>query len=960
MPPRDLAPQEGILTDVPGYPQPALSDRFEIIREIGRGGMAIVYLAHDRRHDRKVALKVLRPELQSSVSGERFLREIRFAAQLQHPHILPLHDSDIADGAVFYVMPFVEGESLRDWLRRSGRLSIADAVSIALQVADALAFAHERGVVHRDIKPENILLTRRTSSGAEPFALVADFGIARAVYEGEGDPLTITGIVVGTPAYMSPEQAGGDRSIDARSDLYSLGCVLYEMLCGHPPFSGDNTRGLIVEQMLNTPTPVSELRKDVPDDVDAIVRTAMAKHPGDRFVSAEAMAAALRSAAAGITASLQRPRPARARLLGTPARKAAAAGAIVLVLGVTTTVVDGWSSGIAFTERDWIVVADVANHTGDSVFDRSLTSALMTAIQQSQHVNVVPRSRVREVLRLMENPDTAALDDSTAIQVALRIGSPVVLSTEITRIDSVYELAARLVDPTSRTPLRTAAERADGRAQVLEALDRLVGRVRRALNEPSFAVRASAPLPAVTTSSLEALKRYADGSVEWSNGRYPRARELFDQALQYDSLFAQAQVAMGASYYLTNLRPEGEKYFVKAESRLPRLSERERLLLGARIAGWRGKRDQEAALLNTYLAAYPRDEVAWYNLGTSYFQSRRCEDALSAFSRTLQLDSNHVSARVNSAMCLMQLDKPHDAAAMFRSAMQRSPSIVTSGNLNHEFGTILQAAGEPAEARRVYEMLLTDKPTDRSRALRSLGLFEMVNGRFDSASALLREAILQTRIHEAPISEFRNRLYLAVALQHLGRRPAARAQLDTAHRIFRRTYLEPWLLAYGGRLLFRDGDVRRGREMRDSLVARMADGNLNDLTARDVLDAELARAEGRPEEAVRILEVAYGRPSSSGPYVLESLAEALADQGRLEDAAARYQELAAMRTFGWEAQEGGLLAPFRLGQIAEARADTAGALRWYGQFVDRWPDGDATIVEAVQAKRRIAALSGPG
>jgi tetratricopeptide (TPR) repeat protein len=297
---------------------------------------------------------------------------------------------------------------------------------------------------------------------------------------------------------------------------------------------------------------------------------------------------------------------------------------------------------------------------------------------------------------------------------------------------------------------------------------------------------------------------------------------------------------------------------------------------------------------------------------------------------------------------------------MFRTAMAISPGIVTSGNLNHEYGNLLQEAGEPEEARGVYEMMLTSRPDERSRGLRSLALFEMVSGRFDSSAKLLREAIVQTRVQNAPISEFRNRLFLTVALQHLGRREAARAQLDTAYRLFQKTYLEPWLLTYGGRLFIRDGDLKRGKELRDSLSARMTQGNRDDITARDVLDAEIARAEGRPSEAASTLEIAYGRKGSNSPYVLESLAEALADNGDLDGAASRYRELLEDRTTGWEGQEGGLLAPFRLGQIAEAKSDTAAALRWYGQLLDRWKTGDSTIVEVGLARRRIAALSGPG
>jgi serine/threonine-protein kinase len=209
----------------------ALADRYRIERELGAGGMATVYLAQDLKHDRKVALKLLKPELAAVLGAERFVAEIRTTAQLQHPHILPLHDSGQADGFLYYVMPYVEGETLRDRLNRERQLPVSDAVRIATEVAGALDYAHQHGIVHRDIKPENVLL----SSG---HAVVADFGIARAVGAAGGEQLTATGMAIGTPAYMSPEQSAGMSDVDGRSDTYALASVLYEMLAGEPPFTG--------------------------------------------------------------------------------------------------------------------------------------------------------------------------------------------------------------------------------------------------------------------------------------------------------------------------------------------------------------------------------------------------------------------------------------------------------------------------------------------------------------------------------------------------------------------------------------------------------------------------------------------------------------------------------------------------------------------------------------------------
>src|SRR6267143_14122 len=225
----------------------ALADRYRLEGQLGAGGMATVYLAHDVRHDRKVALKVLRPELAAVIGAERFLHEIKTTANLQHPHILPLFDSGGVEGTVFYTMPYVEGESLRDRLVREKQLPIDDAVRIAREVADALGFAHSHDVIHRDIKPENILF----EAG---HAVVSDFGIARAINAAGGDRLTETGLAVGTPSYMSPEQAAGSRELDGRSDLYSLACVVYEMLGGEPPFTGPTIES-VVRQHLTAEAP---------------------------------------------------------------------------------------------------------------------------------------------------------------------------------------------------------------------------------------------------------------------------------------------------------------------------------------------------------------------------------------------------------------------------------------------------------------------------------------------------------------------------------------------------------------------------------------------------------------------------------------------------------------------------------------------------------------------------------
>jgi len=309
--------------------QSALVDRYRLDREIGAGGMATVYLAQDVRHDRQVALKVLRPELAAVIGAERFLAEIKLTANLQHPHILPLFDSGEADGYLFYVMPFVEGETLRDRLNRDKQLPVAEAVRITIEVASALDYAHRRGVVHRDIKPENILLH-------EGQALVADFGIALAASKAGGSRMTETGMSLGTPHYMSPEQAMGEREITARSDVYALGCVLYEMLTAEPPFTGATAQAVVARVVTESPRALVPQRHTIPRHVEAAVLTALEKLPADRFATAAEFADALKDKNFASSVSLE---PAAAAGAAAPtAGGRRRPGPVVMVLAVALAV----------------------------------------------------------------------------------------------------------------------------------------------------------------------------------------------------------------------------------------------------------------------------------------------------------------------------------------------------------------------------------------------------------------------------------------------------------------------------------------------------------------------------------------------------------------------------------------------------------------------------------------------
>src|SRR5258705_2400392 len=376
--------------------------------------MAMVYLARDPKHERFLALKTLRPEIAMALGRERFLREIKLAARLQHPNILGVYDSGDAGGTLYYVMPFVEGESLRDRRTREPQLPLEEALQIAREVADALAYAHSHDVVHRDIKPENIML-----SGGH--AIVTDFGIARAVSAAGGDKLTETGLAIGTPAYMSPEQASGTGQVDRRSDIYSLGCVLYETLAGQPPFTGPTAQAIMARHSLDSVPRLRVVRQTIPDELEAVINRALAKVPADRYATAEQFAAAM-TAASTRTVSPVTPghRPTR-----RPWCKPALAVPLVAVVAGLGWMVFGRkgnagpaSGGLDPHRVAVLYFADASPDSSLGYLADGLTEALIGDLGQVRTLDVVSRSGVapfrgREVAR---DSVARALDAGTIVE----------------------------------------------------------------------------------------------------------------------------------------------------------------------------------------------------------------------------------------------------------------------------------------------------------------------------------------------------------------------------------------------------------------------------------------------------------------------------------------------------------------------------------------------------------------
>ena len=487
---------------------------YRILSRLGRGGMGEVYLAQDLTLDRKTALKFLPANQTVDESARKRLeREAHSAARLDHPFICKIYEVVRSDDRPFIAMEYVEGLTLREELA-TGALPLPRAIRIASELAEALDLAHQRGIVHRDLKPSNVMLT------PDGHVKVMDFGLAKQVMA-VGDEfasigtmtVTQTGDLAGTLAYMSPEQLRA-TPIDARSDVFAFGLLFHEMVTGVHPFRRPSPIST-TDAILNEPEPPLDDRvHDAPPLLAHLIGRCLAKDREHRYQSMRDVRIELNALAGDSTASSRRPivRPRR-----QPRWWAAAAIAGAVAIGAVA--VWRWpvwppfsQRPLAFNERDWIVITDFENLTGDAVFDRSLRAAFEVGIAQSQFVNVFPPGRIQGTLRRMQKPAVDRLDEPLASEIAAREGVRAVFAGSIAQVGEVYSLTARVIDPHSRQAVLTESVQASGKNEVLPALDRLATRVRRSLGESLAGIsRQRVPLPNATTSSLEALKMYADG-----------------------------------------------------------------------------------------------------------------------------------------------------------------------------------------------------------------------------------------------------------------------------------------------------------------------------------------------------------------------------------------------------------------------------------------------------------------
>jgi serine/threonine-protein kinase len=963
----------------------ALAPRYVVQRELGAGGMAVVYLAEDPRHERPVAVKVMRSELAAALGPERFLREIRIAARLRHPHIVPLYDSGEADGLLYYVMPYVQGESLRDRLRRERQLPVDEALGIAREVADALTHAHQHDLIHRDIKPENILL----ESG---HALVADFGIARAVGSAATTQVTTaTGLAIGTPAYMSPEQALGDSAVDARTDVYALGCVLYEMLAGEPPYTGPTAQAIMARQLADPVRSLRTVREAVPDQLERAVMRALARVPADRFRSAAAFRDALAAGPDANDRSTGAEAQAARRITRRRTRLALAAVAAVTLVGFAIALpriarLRGGSPPVASGAVPGVAVLPFRTTGADpELWNEGIVDLLSYNLEGIGQLRKIDPVTVLTGWRRMGGSASKPLTADDAREVGRRLGSRYVVTGSAVQIGADVQLIAEVQDVESGE-MRGAVRVTRAANSASSLVDQLTLELLRGNLLPTDGKYSPPSLSRATTSSLPALKEYLAGEREYRTAQWSDAVRHYHRAIEADSNFASAWFRLSSACWWGGSCSDklAEDYGSRALALADQLPDRDAKLIRANSTG-------DVKALEALTATYPDDVEAWAYLGDNYYHSggvslRPTDAYRGAFTRAvrlhpyyaepyahliedafLRLDSldtqrliDGYAALVGHQTCGYQMS--HDLVWGTAAARERAMAVLDTVALNECVQAPLAAPRYALDRMAQIYAHTADTATqafDRTVALWRLLQVRVPNGQITAArQALARVAGVPVTGNRAARWEIQ--LHLSGFPDSAGARRAARliAAEGGPDEHF-------WV----GALAIGEGrwtDVEAVRRVLERQAQGFdATGSPPRWDDPHAYSAAYAAALGAYARIVRgdrsrlaEFESALARLPAVGwdleqpqQYLRYQVGKLLFDDGRTRDAERYFRSFQPYDYFYTTPAE------LYLGRIAESRARPEEAVTHYGRFVRWWRYADAPLrplwEEARQSRSRL-------
>ena len=768
--------------DGPFVPGQQVGPRYTILKLLGTGGMGAVYQAFDHELGVAVAIKVIRPSAQSDATAakeleNRFKRELVLARQVTHKYVVRIHDLGEIDGIKYLTMPFVEGETLAQVLRKSDTLPLDRVIKIAQQIAQGLAAAHEKGVVHRDLKPENIMLERASEdpvpNGGD--ALIMDFGIARSVEQGATQ--TLAGSVIGTLEYMAPEQAHG-KKVDGRADQYALGLIIYDMLAGRSQrMAGrDSPMAELLERMIAAPKRLREINRDIPETVDAIVMKMLSPNPDDRYPSTAAVTNLLDhltpdgSIRSDFHEVIIHDAPARSKL-------AIAALLIVLVGGAAGYLISRQSRGAvapAVQEPVSVLIGDFNNRTGDAMFDGVVEQALGLGIEGASFINAYPR---RDALRIASAIKPGAkLDEDTAKLVAIREGIGTVVTGEIESKDGGYHIRIRSVGGDGSVR-HTLEDDAASKADVLATVGELAGRVRQALGDTSVPKEGLDARETFTAASLEAARAYVQAQELQASGKPEEAIKQYEEAIRLDPEMGRAYSGLATQLLNLGRIADAEKYFQQALARIDRMTDREKFRTRGGFYVFARKPQQAVQEFSSLVAAYPGDSTGLGNLAFAHSQLRNFSEAMTVGRRASALLPSNVIRRNNAALYAMYAGEFETALSDSNEVSKINPSYVRA-YVTRALSSM--ALGRTADAVKAFEDVKGISAAGASFAFAGLADIALYEGRTADAIAILKQGIAADTASKSATGRALKHVAMADAMLARGDASAAAREAETA------------------------------------------------------------------------------------------------------------------------------------------------------------------------------------
>jgi serine/threonine protein kinase/tetratricopeptide (TPR) repeat protein len=976
---------------------------YRLLEKIGSGGMGEVYRAMDTRLEREVALKLVSesylaseqgsgspspaahatPHSGSHLSHERFLREARSAATLNHSNVCAIYDTGEQDGRPYLVMELLRGETLKRYLARAGEHGLApdEVVSFAQQAAAALAAAHRKGIIHRDIKPANLFVLEADRGKRQ--IKILDFGLAKkqasvAVADsrtsagpgsnGQADltaagpatmELTSPGSAVGTVAYMSPEQAKGEP-VDARTDLFSLGTVIYEMATGKTPFAGNSTAEVFVSLLRENPPTVSSVNPAMPKKLDAIVQKLLAKDPGSRYASAEVLREDLEGLNTPAALSAKNGASKRRNLVWI-------AGALVLLLvagglawwkyrpAAAPAAEPGTAeSGTAVATKetkDSIILADFVNHTGDPVFDTTLNQALQIDLEQSPVLNIVSQQHLAQSVKYLGKPDDTPITPAIAREIGEREGVKAILTGTIASLGKEYVITLSAQNTATGDEIVSAQAQAKDKEGVLDALSKAAASMRAKLGEDLASIKKlDTPFGQATTPSLEAFRAYALGDTAHGKALdIPEAEGHYLRAIELDPNLAMAYARLGVIYINSGQVAKSNRYFARAYDLSQHVSERERLYIaGHYYQNVQGNMPKVIETLQEAIQTYPGNDDSYVNINVAYNLLGQFEQGLPYAQKAVQMQPDDAIGSENLLNDYLGLNRMADAKSEIERAHKLGLDRATDVAGIHLLGYFL--LGEPIEVDRIMAMV-AGRP-DEFQVTEFLAVTQHFSGQYRKAAATIQRAFDQAGREKAPDAQAGALLTNATARGTAGLCEGNEAAVQQALGLDRSKQTQ----AYAVLAAATCGNGKLALPMAEELSKKYPEDTLIQAVYQPVAKAWVALAEGRPQEAVDSAEAAKSFAALFPGTYVQGLAYL-----QLHDAS---HALSAFKS-AMQSPMGGLLSPagpfYAQAQLGLARAyamsgEKAEAKKAYEAFFVTWKDADADLPMLVAAKKEYAAL----